>query len=110
MIIDNKLAENKLFILYILSIYEKPVSNIEVSDIVIANDIISYFTLAKYLKELERDKYILFLNINNNPYISITNAGSQVLQLFLNRLDLDKITNIKNYIEKKIDHGNSQSI
>ncbi|MCL2321125.1 MAG: DUF4364 family protein [Oscillospiraceae bacterium] len=110
MIIDNKLAENKLLILYILSFYKKAVSSVEISDIAIANDILSYFTLLKYLKELERDKYVVFSDSSGNLYINISTLGIEVLNFFIKRLDANKTSNIKNYIEKKIDYGNSQSI
>jgi|GEM_PF-4750090 len=110
MIIDNKLVKNKLLILYILSLYQRPVSNTEISDVAIANDLVSYFTLAKYLKELERDKFVIFLNIKNDLYITASETGKEALDFFISRLDLNIITKLKDYIEKKIDHGKTQSI
>lgn len=110
MIINNKLAHNKLFILYILSLYNRPVSHVEVSDVAIANDLVSYFTLAKYLKELERDKFVIFSNLKNSSYFAISETGEEALNFFITRLDKNMLSKIKDYIEKKIDYGNTQPI
>ncbi len=99
--IRNKLMESKLLILYILDIYKKPLSNVDISDIVIANNIASYFALQKHLKELEKDKYIIYSSINNISYIKISKTGKEVLEFFIKRIDDKVITKIQNYIKEK---------
>ena len=50
---SNELAINKLYILYILSKMEIPLSNSQIINIFMENDILDYFSLQQYLHELK---------------------------------------------------------
>ena len=41
----SELAENKLLLLYILKTIDEPISNAQLTDIVLENSLINYFTL-----------------------------------------------------------------
>ena len=70
------LAENKLLVLYIFSKLKFPISNIQVTQIILENNLINYFTLQQYILELvssdflnyttEDEKQRLFISENSN--------------------------------------------
>ena len=53
-----ELAENKLLLLYILKTLRQPISNTQLTEIVLENSFINYFTLQQYVNELEEAQFI----------------------------------------------------
>ena len=49
---NRQLAENKLILLYIIDKLEIPVSNLQMTKIILENKIMNYFLLQQYLDEL----------------------------------------------------------
>ena len=47
-----ELAENKLLLLYIIKSIKYPISNTQLTDIVLENSFINYFMLQQYVSEL----------------------------------------------------------
>ena len=57
---DNEtLAENKVLILYLLSIIDKPINNTDLYKIVLSIQDVNYFYFQQFLLDLEENDYIM---------------------------------------------------
>ncbi len=99
----TELAENKLLVLYIIKTVKTPISNSQLTDIVLENGFINYFMLQQYISELISSEFLAYKDINEKKLIYITEKGSSVLSFFKNRIHENKILSIENYIKTKID-------
>lgn len=99
-----ELAENKLLLLFIFSKIKFPVSNNQITDIILENNLINYFTLQQYLTDLISSKLLKYTDETGNHRLIITEKGTRVLSLFGNRISKDKIEIIENYLNKKINN------
>ncbi|MEY8001863.1 DUF4364 family protein [Clostridium sp. Mt-5] len=97
-----ELAENKLLLLYIFKRIKFPISNNEITQIILENDFINYFTLQQYLNELLSSNFIKKTAGSNNHKFVITKKGLRVLVLFGNRISKGKIDTIEHYLNTKI--------
>ena len=68
----SELAENKLLLLYILKTLNEPITNAQITDMVLENSLINYFTLQQYLNELDTSDFIHYQEMNDKKLISIT--------------------------------------
>ena len=100
---SSDLAENKLLILYILKTLKEPISNSQLTDLVLENRFINYFTLQEYLTELEDAEFIAYKQIKNKDLITLTEKGENVLSFFGNRISPTQKELFDNYIADKID-------
>ena len=48
-----ELAENKLLVLYVIKSLRQPISKTQLTEIILENNFINYFTLQQYISELE---------------------------------------------------------
>ena len=101
---DNSLnlAEKKLLLLYIIDKIDLPISNIQLTEIVLENNFINYFTLQEYIDELISSNLIVKINQNDKDRLTISNKGKEVLSLFKNRLSEDDINKLNTYIDVKM--------
>lgn len=99
-----ELAENKLILLYIIDKIKLPISNIQITEIVLENNLINYFTLQQYILELLSSNFIKSIEKNGKSRLIISNKGTKVLSLFFNRISQKKIELIDKYLEKHIDN------
>lgn len=101
---DNSLnlAEKKLLLLYIIDKIDLPISNIQLTEIVLENNFINYFTLQEYIDELISSNLIIKVNQNDKDRLAISNKGKEVLSLFKNRLSNEDITKLNTYIDIKM--------
>lgn len=99
----SELAENKLLLLYILKTLKEPVSNSQITEMVLENSLINYFTLQQYLSELDTSEFIQYTEINDKKLIALTKKGENVLSYFEDRISPSKKNIINNYITEKID-------
>ena len=53
-----ELAENKLLVLYVIKSLKQPISNTQLTEIILENNFINYFTLQQYISELEYSNFI----------------------------------------------------
>lgn len=97
-----ELAENKLLILYIFSKFDIPVSNNQITDIILENNLINYFTLQQNLTELISANFLKYINKENNHKISITQKGCNVLLMFIDRVSEEKLNIIDEYLKNKL--------
>ena len=99
----SELAENKLLLLYILKTLKEPVTNAQITDMVLENSLINYFTLQQYLNELDTSEFIHYQEMNEKKLIIITEKGKKVLSYFEDRISPNKKEIFKNYISDKMD-------
>lgn len=95
----SELAENKLLLLYILNKLESPTSNSHITQVVLENNLINYFSLQQYISELIDNDFISDIKENNTHHLSLTEAGKSTLEFFINRIPSDKLNIIDEYME-----------
>ena len=100
MLYDSQLAENKLLLLYILNKMNLSLSSIQITQIVLENTDINYFTLQRYIDELSKNNLIAKNLTQGKALYSITKEGKNTLDLFNSRLPKDWCNDIDNYIAK----------
>ena len=102
---DNtlELAESKLLLLYIVKKIKYPISNSQLTDIVLENNFINYFILQQYLSELISSEFLKYEESNEKQLIHMTEKGEKVLSFFQDRISETKIKLIDEYIKNCID-------
>lgn len=98
-----ELAENKLLLLYILKELNRPISNTQLTEIVLENNLINYFTLQQYISELDSSEFIRYEDISEKKLIVLTKKGENVLSFFKDRISPSKISILTKYISDKIE-------
>ena len=99
-----ELAENKLLVLYVIKTLKQPISNSQLTEIILENNFINYFTLQQYISELEDAEFIEYIEKNEKKLITITLKGENVLSIFNDRISPIKRDIIDNYISSTIDN------
>ena len=104
----NKLANNKLIILYILGKAELPLTKTQINNIVLENNIIDYFTLQQCLSELEKSDLLKIAETQQRTTLSLSDNGIKALEVFPDRINgytksiIDKYINAnKNNLKKE---------
>lgn len=93
-----ELAENKLLVLYVIKTLKYPVTNIKLTEIILENNFINYFTLQQYIGELISSEFLKYDTVNDKNLIYITEKGSSVLSFFSNRITPIKKKIIDDYL------------
>lgn len=84
---DNEtLAENKILILYLLSIVDRPINNNELYRLVLSIQDMNYFYFQQFLLDLEDNKYIINYKKDNDIVYEITESGKSTLDLTIDVL------------------------
>jgi len=99
---SSDLAENKLLMLYVLKSIKDPISNTQLTEIILENNFINYFTFQQYLSELEESKFVEYHEANDKKLLILTEKGDNVLTLFKARISPSKISIVDIYIKEKI--------
>lgn len=99
-----ELAENKLLLLYIFSKMKFSVTNNQITQIILENNFINYFTLQQYMTELVATNFIITLEEDNKHKYLITDKGKKVLSLFIERISKDKLSQIDSYLERQMEN------
>lgn len=99
---SSELAENKLLMLYVLKSIKEPISNTQLTEIILENNFINYFTFQQYLSELEESKFVEYQEANDKKLLILTEKGDNVLTLFKARISPSQISIIDEYIKEKI--------
>ena len=102
---DNtlELAENKLLLLYIIKSIKYPISNTQLTDIVLENSFINYFMLQQYVSELMSSDFLKYEEKDSKEIIVLTTKGDKVLFFFKDRISPNKLKLIDDYINKKVE-------
>lgn len=98
------LAESKLMLLYIFSKIRFPVSNNQIIQIILENNLMNYFILQQYISELISAGFLRYAQDNEKSRLIITQNGSEVLSLFQNRIPSEKAEELDNYLNKQMDN------
>lgn len=83
---ENKLAENKLIILYLLKKMNISLSNNEICQFALESNIMDFFSAQQYLGELADSEFIEAYTENGATRYIITSEGSNALDFFQNRI------------------------
>ncbi len=83
---DNKLAENKLLILYLLNKMGVSLSNNDICQFAMERDIMDYISVQQCLTELTNAEYLDSVTDNGSTRYYITKEGSDVLGFFQSRI------------------------
>jgi len=95
-------AESKLILLYILQKFEIPVTNTQITELIMENDLLNYFMLQQFLSELVESSLIEYSKgEDENYYYIITEKGKNTLNFFKGRLIDEIIEKIDNAVEMK---------
>ena len=90
-----ELAQHKLIILYIIKGANHLFVDEELSRFILENDLLNYFFLQQYITELLESNLI---SIDNDNCYFITEDGTVALDLFINKIPQDILSNLKNEI------------
>ncbi|HHZ02655.1 MAG TPA: DUF4364 family protein [Tissierellia bacterium] len=104
----NKIAQDKLKLLYILNYIDLPLTNNEITNYIMEYNIFDYFTLQLLLDDLLEDKFTIIKNISGNEYYSVSETGKTALEMFSHKLPEyfkeeveENFSHLKKLIEKQ---------
>lgn len=104
-----ELAENKLLVLYVMESLKQPITNTQLTEIILENNFINYFTLQQYISELISSDFLRYKKVNDKNLIYITEKGSSTLSFFSDRISSikkkiidDYLLSIKDSIKKEL--------
>ncbi len=83
---SETLAENKILILYLLSIIDKPINNDALYRLILSVQDMNYFYYQQFLLDLENNKYIINYQKENEIVYEITERGKSTLDLTIDVL------------------------
>jgi predicted transcriptional regulator len=102
---NKKLAENKLILLYTIHKLDMPISNLQLTKLIMESNFMNYFFLQQFLNELCDDKFISSQIIDGKTFYLITDTGKKTLN-YLSDLILpivkERIDSTINSSKKKI--------
>ena len=105
----SKSALNKLIVLYILDKIEIPLTNTQITNIILENNIINYFSLQECVAELEKSDLVKLEESQGKLTYQISEAGQRAVSMFLNKISKSKITLMNDYIKKNKDSIKKES-
>lgn len=104
-----ELAENKLLVLYVTNSLKHPITNTQLTEIILENNFINYFTLQQYISELIASDFLRYESVNDKNLIRITEKGANALSFFSDRISSikkkiidDYLLSIKDSIKKEL--------
>ncbi|MDV3426529.1 MAG: DUF4364 family protein [Bacillota bacterium] len=97
-----ELAEFKLLVLYIINQVNMPISKSKITEIVLENNFINYFTLQQYIEELLTSSLLKYKENDDKSRLYITDRGKKVLSFFQNRISPEKMLQVNNYLNGKL--------
>ncbi|HRC80705.1 MAG TPA: DUF4364 family protein [Sedimentibacter sp.] len=102
---DNKNAQDKLKLLYILDYIGLPLTNIEITNYILEYGIMDYFTLQLLLGDLCDSELTLLKPNNGSEYYSVSKTGKAALEMFRDKLPqyfIDEVESNFSRIRKQI--------
>ena len=98
-----ELAENKLLVLYVTDSLKHSITNTQLTEIILENNFINYFTLQQYISELIASDFLRYEKVNEKNLIRITEKGTNALSFFSDRISSIKKKIIDDYLLSKVD-------
>lgn len=83
----NSIAHNKLVILYYMKALNIPLTNPQITQFFLENNLIPYFDLQQYLSELIETDLLSYLETRSKKFYSISPAGIKTLEFFEYKID-----------------------
>jgi predicted transcriptional regulator len=105
----SKSALNKLIVLYILDKIEISISNAQITNIILENNIINYFSLQECIAELEKSDLLKLEENQGKLTYQISDAGQRAISMFADRIPKSSKTLINDYILKNKDRIKKES-
>lgn len=96
----EKLASNKLLILYIIDKISVDLTNSQITQVVLETDIMNYFVLQQFLSELLEAKFLTTYKESKKEYYCITQKGFEILESLIDKIPQDTGSKINKYIQK----------
>ena len=81
---NQELAEKKLILLYVIDKINIPVSNTQITKIILENRFMNYFYFQQFLLDLCKQKLLQSKNTDGKVYYEITDKGRETLNYFVN--------------------------
>ena len=97
----EELAENKLVLLYILSEAGMPLSKNQVTQVVLENSLMNYFSMQQFLLEMVQKGLAVCYEHMGRHYYRIHSRGLEVLNLFSGRIPGALKKALKEYLAQK---------
>lgn len=108
---NQELSLNKLIILYMLNILQKPLSNSKISEFILNKNYTNYFSLQEYLGQMLESELIKVISKAHMSFYEITETGKTTLDFFENRIPDSIKQEIVDYLkENKYEIKNSLEI
>lgn len=82
----TKLAQKKLKLLYILKSINTSIDNVDLTNYVVENNHMDYFTLHELLNDLRKDGFLDIEHLNNRECYKLTNLGSESVEMFSDKI------------------------
>ena len=96
----QRLAEDKLIILYLVEKMGIALSNSEICQFLIEKNYINYFNAQQYLSELVESKFLEQQKENNTTRYYLTDEGSEVLSIFIKHISQAARIDINSYVRE----------
>lgn len=93
-------AEKKLLLLYIFDKFQIPLTNNQITDFIMENELLNYFMLQQFLSELVNSSLVEYIKNEDNFYYLITEKGKNTLNYFIDRIPEDLSFTIDKLVEK----------
>ena len=106
----EELAESKVLILYILSKINKPITNLELLDLIQSIEEMNYFYFQQFLTDLKENRYLIEFEQSKEKFYAITQSGRETVKLTIDMLAgsiKDKVDETLNRTLKKIEDNES---
>ena len=107
---NQELAEKKLILLYVIDKINIPVSNTQITKIILENRFMNYFYFQQFLIDLCKQKLLQSESTDGKVYYEITDKGRETLNYFVNLIPLGvkhRIDEASSSIRKKIKNETS---
>lgn len=99
-------VKNKIIILHVLKSFGVPLTNEQLTQFILENNLLNYFELQQYLNELSTSEMIERKKTNEDNLFYLTNKGKQTLNYFKDRLS----KNLRRSINDKADQKKERII
>lgn len=96
---NREKAENKILLLYFMYKVRIPISNMQLTRIMLENRYMNYFLLQQSVHEMQQDKLILTETKDDLDYYSLSDEGQKMLDMFINLVPIG----IRTRLDKNID-------
>jgi len=98
---SEQLAENKLALLYMLHKINLPLTNGQITELILGHDLMNYFMLQQFISELKEVGFIQESESDGHEIFIITDKGKSTLEFFINRIPTETKVRIDNIINDK---------